>query len=637
MCRAAAAGVEYYEVRLSVPPGQPGHANKLYVYLPQGSNASGSLPCVFICGAGARPMTGMNLSSEDQPEHIPYVQAGFAVVAYEVDGMLPPSDDITNAQYVNGVERYWLADAGLVNARNAIDYALAKVPAINPQRLYAAGHSSAATQSVLLAANDLRIRGCIAYAGVYDLKEYLAEDVRILRRLISNVDEVIARGSPRESEAKLACPVFLFHARDDDVVPISESVKLEQRLRQAGKDVQFMQVARGGHYDSMINEGIPAGIEWLEKTAGYRRSSNLAAAGAGRSAASGRPGTGGGLSGFGSARRPPGLELANDPDRGRPGRGFGSLPRLSGMPGMPGMPGQTGLPPAQGTPGEEGSPFQPFTPPGAPAGTSGDTGTTGDTGMTGDTGGSGAAFSESPFREDTGSGGDDTSESPFREMDAGASATAATKTSDRDVRQLLDRLASARGFDQRNVLEEIARLDPASVESDETRSAVVEKLNEMAIGAEHFTRGEAIKALAKWGDSTSVSVLTGILSDNGSSFFKRDVYTALARLKDPASAMVVAERLASFHERNEAEQCLRQMGSVAEEAVMIVARAGDKDVCIRALNVLGDIGTENCFALLREAQSNRDVQIREAGKMALRKIRYRQKTTDEPDEDEKDQ
>jgi hypothetical protein len=78
---------------------------------------------------------------------------------------------------------------------------------------------------------------------------------------------------------------------------------------------------------------------------------------------------------------------------------------------------------------------------------------------------------------------------------------------------------------------------------------------------------------------------------------------------------------------------------VAEDAVMIVAQTPDKDVCFRALRVLGDIGTEKCFAVLREAQRSRDPEIREGGKLALRKIRYRQQaaageTPEEADDDQ---
>jgi hypothetical protein len=35
-------------------------------------------------------------------------------------------------------------------------------------------------------------------------------------------------------------------------------------LRAAGKDVTFAEVPTGGHYDAMIESGIPKGIEWLK-------------------------------------------------------------------------------------------------------------------------------------------------------------------------------------------------------------------------------------------------------------------------------------------------------------------------------------------------------------------------------------
>ena len=43
------------------------------------------------------------------------------------------------------------AQAGLVNARNALEFVLARVPEVDPKRIYAAGHSSAGTLALLFA------------------------------------------------------------------------------------------------------------------------------------------------------------------------------------------------------------------------------------------------------------------------------------------------------------------------------------------------------------------------------------------------------------------------------------------------------------------------------------------------------
>jgi hypothetical protein len=82
-------GVTVREVRLGPPDpiagGFPGHCGKLWLYLPTGEHALGSLPCILIVGAGATLYSGMKLGDSDVPEHLPYVRAGYAVLAYEVE------------------------------------------------------------------------------------------------------------------------------------------------------------------------------------------------------------------------------------------------------------------------------------------------------------------------------------------------------------------------------------------------------------------------------------------------------------------------------------------------------------------------------------------------------------------------
>ena len=60
-----------------------GGASKLWIYEPEGSEKR---PCILIAPAGSTLMEGMSLGEEDQDEHVPYVQAGFVVIAYSLDG-----------------------------------------------------------------------------------------------------------------------------------------------------------------------------------------------------------------------------------------------------------------------------------------------------------------------------------------------------------------------------------------------------------------------------------------------------------------------------------------------------------------------------------------------------------------------
>jgi dipeptidyl aminopeptidase/acylaminoacyl peptidase len=73
----------------------------------------------------------------------------------------------------------------------------------------------------------------------------------------------IVRSSPLTNVAKLRCPLFLFHADDDTVVPVRETAAFAEELQQTNSRVTFVRVPKGNHYGSMIQQGIPHAIDWL--------------------------------------------------------------------------------------------------------------------------------------------------------------------------------------------------------------------------------------------------------------------------------------------------------------------------------------------------------------------------------------
>lgn len=264
-------GIMFYEVKLGPPqPDQNvpvGHSGKLWVYLPKGDAALNSLPCVLITGAGSNLLTGMELSDGDRPEHLPYARAGFAVVAYELDGYIGDPQQANDAAHRRGMAQFLRARSGLVNARNAIEFTLKKLPQVDPARLYTAGHSSAATISLLVAEYEPRIAACVAYNPRVDLGRHLAGplDREWLKAHVANPNAYMNEYNPRKNEAKLKCPVFLFHTLDDSVVPASESRDMASRFRSEGKSVTLVLGTKGGHHDPMIEYGIPRAIDWLIK------------------------------------------------------------------------------------------------------------------------------------------------------------------------------------------------------------------------------------------------------------------------------------------------------------------------------------------------------------------------------------
>lgn len=254
-------GVMLYEVPLDMG----GDARKLWVYLPENIPAGTKLPCVLIAPAGTRLFDGMQLGNSDRPEHLPYVRAGFAVVVYELSG--PIADPNSDAAVVKGAKEFYTAQAGLVNARAALDYIQQQIPQIDSQKIYSAGHSSAGTLSLLLAENEPRIKACIAYAPIVDLPKALGNEFLndVGPMIAPDYRDFITRSSPAQNVAKLKVPTFIFHAADDDISATEEISPFVSNLQTSNNQVTFVNVPSGGHYDSMIQVGVPQAIEWLKK------------------------------------------------------------------------------------------------------------------------------------------------------------------------------------------------------------------------------------------------------------------------------------------------------------------------------------------------------------------------------------
>jgi dipeptidyl aminopeptidase/acylaminoacyl peptidase len=245
-------------------------ATRVWIYLPEKAPAA-AMPVVFIAPAGVPPFVGNgfgpDLDRQRSPEHLPYVHAGFAVVAYDTAGELPNGDEPSYEQVQAAATAFRDAEAGVVNARHAIDYVLKMVPGVDPKRLYSAGHSSAGRISLLLAESDPRIAACVAYAPVTNpdqrAREIAPEAAQYLEANVSGFGEFLKRTSPSRNIGQLRCPTFLYHAADDTRISVLETEEFVESLKKTNPRVTFVRGASGDHYDSMIEEGMPKAIAWL--------------------------------------------------------------------------------------------------------------------------------------------------------------------------------------------------------------------------------------------------------------------------------------------------------------------------------------------------------------------------------------
>ena len=248
----------------------PGQSMQFRVYLPATQAPARSIPCVLLAPAGTNMLHGNQLDGGDyHDEALPYCEAGMAVVCFSLDGEMPVDESAGDRAYNLALSvayrQFMAAKAGMVNGRNALEFVLAKLPQVDPNSIYSAGHSSAATVSLLMGANVDRIRGAIAFAPITDLNVRLEgiDDDRTVRRLLPGISTYLRTGSPITYVDRYNCPLFIFHARDDSNEPFENTEKFVNQLKANSAQVDFAVVNTGDHYDSMIQAGIPQAINWI--------------------------------------------------------------------------------------------------------------------------------------------------------------------------------------------------------------------------------------------------------------------------------------------------------------------------------------------------------------------------------------
>lgn len=158
------------------------------------------------------------------------------------------------------------AQWGIKDAFEALALAQAKYPQIDRKRVYVAGHSSAATLSLQIASSTNHVSGCVAFAPVCDLEQRLgSKTMTLLDAWVPGTAVSLKAASPGSRVDGFKCPMFLFHALDDDNVSPASVIAFKNQLVRKGVKVEYVSAPSGGHYDSMLNQGIPAAIRWLKQ------------------------------------------------------------------------------------------------------------------------------------------------------------------------------------------------------------------------------------------------------------------------------------------------------------------------------------------------------------------------------------
>jgi hypothetical protein len=132
-----------------------------------------------------------------------------------------------------------------------------------------------------------------------------------------------------------------------------------------------------------------------------------------------------------------------------------------------------------------------------------------------------------------------------------------------------------------------------------------------------FLVNDVVQTLAVWRSPAAVPKLIERTSDNRF-FVRKQAIKALGKYKDPRAAEPIADRL---HEDGfEAEEALKEMGSIAEPALIARLQNPDSGTRRRACTILKDIGGLETLKAMRSIPADPDFGVRVAAQAAMKAI-----------------
>jgi len=223
-------------------------------------------PCVILAPAGSNLISGRDLGDGDHPEALPWANAGYVVIQVALPGAIADPERVTGGEVKRTFAEFSAARAGLGCVEQVLAYIKQEMPQVDPRRIATVGHSSAGTLALLAAESNPEIKACVAFAPCTDVTEFHRDNFTILETVIPTVRKFCGDYSPITHVDRLQCPVFFFQADDDSVTPVAGAIRFVDAAKEKQKLVDFVRVPTGDHYQSMIDQGIPPAIRWLDST-----------------------------------------------------------------------------------------------------------------------------------------------------------------------------------------------------------------------------------------------------------------------------------------------------------------------------------------------------------------------------------
>ena len=263
------AGISRRTVTIDSPFGLKSITGTLEIHEPAAAGGVGQerkWPCVILAPAGSNLISGRDLGDGDHPEALPWANAGYVVIQVALPGAIADPERVTGGDVKRTFAEFSLARAGLGCVEQVLAYIKQELPQVDPRRIAAVGHSSAGTLALLAAESNPEIKACVAFAPCTDVTEFHRDNFAVLETVIPTVRKFCSDYSPITHVDRLQCPIFFFQADDDSVTPVADAIRFVEAAKEKQKLIEFVRVPTGDHYQSMIDQGIPLAIRWLDAT-----------------------------------------------------------------------------------------------------------------------------------------------------------------------------------------------------------------------------------------------------------------------------------------------------------------------------------------------------------------------------------
>jgi dipeptidyl aminopeptidase/acylaminoacyl peptidase len=231
---------------------------KAWLFVPRGSEDAPTAAVLRI-PAGGNLFAPAALGIGTVPEIEPYYTAGYVTMVMSFRGTLQNGGNFNQSR------------SGLDDVLAALEF-LKKQPEVDPSKIFVAGHSSAA--SLTLRVSQVSDIPCAvaAFSPASDWTEFFKER---LEGVSEDTRKYLEDSSPLTHAARTKCPVLLTHGTSDKIVPVSQSERMADKLKEAKKACEFIRIPGGDHYNSMLRVGIPLSLCWFSEIDRHGKTTEL--------------------------------------------------------------------------------------------------------------------------------------------------------------------------------------------------------------------------------------------------------------------------------------------------------------------------------------------------------------------------